>query len=576
MKKRCVVCAFAVEAGRFSLTQTDVIINHLVFMALDSIARVLKNACQSSGACWAVLLAPTTEGWEIIQSSGLSQRGRLALLAYLSENTVRAWVSGALTVGRSRSRQVEAMDDARCARLYLFPRKSEGQVFMVGAQALSGQQQAIWRNLVLNKKSGAASESVHQPVEASGVPTRDLAFLKKVLREMAAITDASLACRHLAHLLSGYFRCDVVVIWAVQPNGQVLQNVYGKLTPALQSLAERLRLRGKSRLIDPKPASDDGQVGAVMCAPLDAADPSAGMLLLARQSGAYAKSDLLMLELVAAMLAGVLTNAAQYQSLQDTVTALQETQQELQARISAQKEAEARLVQAAKLAAVGEMAAGVAHELNNPLTTVVGFTELVMDEMPDDMPQKNDLDMVLREARRARTVVRRLLDFARQSETSRASADLNELVTDVVALMRHLLHTSGVELRLDLQDQLPWTVMDRNQIKQVILNLVHNALNATQKGKGQITITTRLRSLYDRQWLTLAVRDNGVGIPPDQIEHIFEPFFTTRSASGGTGLGLSVTYGIVTDHGGRIEVESQVQVGSVFTVWLPLTDSGNG
>ncbi len=545
-------------------------------MALNSIARALKNACQSSGACWAALLAPAPVGWEIIQSSGLSQRGRLALLAYLSENNVRAWLSGALAVGRSRSRQVEAMDDARCTRLYLFPRKSEGQVLMVGAPALSRQQQALWRNLVLHQKSDAGSQSAYQPEETGGVPMRDLSFLKKVLREMAAITDASLACRHLSHLLSGYFRCDVVSIWAAQPNGQVLQNVYGKLTPGLQSVAERLRLRGKSRLIDPKPGREEGQCGAVMCAPLDAADPSAGMLLLARQSGAYAKSDLLMLELLAAMLAGVLANAAQYQSLQDTVTALQETQQELQARISAQKEAEARLVQAAKLAAVGEMAAGVAHELNNPLTTVVGFTELVMDEMPDDMPQKNDLDMVLREARRARTVVRRLLDFARQSETSRASADLNELVTDVVALMRHLLHTSGVELRLDLQDQLPWTVMDRNQIKQVILNLVHNALNATQKGKGQITITTRLRSLYDRQWLTLAVRDNGVGIPPDQIEHIFEPFFTTRSASGGTGLGLSVTYGIVTDHGGRIEVESQVQVGSVFTVWLPLTDSGNG
>lgn len=503
---------------------------------------------------------------------------RSELLSYLADFSTHAWLSGALTVGRSRSRRVAGLGDAHCEHLYLFPRKREGVVLLVGAPTLSVGQQRVWRNMEilspreLTRDVSEAGEGA--PEKSGGLATRDLSFLKKVLREVAAITDVERACRHTAYLLADHFGCDVVALWAMQPGGEPVTSIYGQMPPPLQALADRLRQRGKSRLLDSLPGAVGADAPGVygVCAPLDASEPSAGMLFLTRRSASFSKSDLLMLELVAAMISGVIANAGQYRSLQDTVVALQEAQQELQARISAQKEAEARLVQAAKLAAVGEMAAGVAHELNNPLTTVVGFTELVMDEMPDDMPQKNDLDMVLREARRARTVVRRLLDFARQSETSRASADLNELVTDVVALMRHLLHTSGVELRLDLQEGLPWTVMDRNQIKQVILNLMHNALNAIPKGAGEITITTRQRTLYERPWLTLAVRDNGVGIPPEHIEHIFEPFFTTRSGSGGTGLGLSVTYGIITDHGGRIEVESQVQVGSVFTVWLPLTE----
>lgn len=543
-------------------------------MSDKMLVRSLKQACQSSGACWAVLLVPSAEGWEIRQACSLSQRMRSQLLTYLADFSTHAWLSGALTVGRSRSRRVTGMGDVRCEHLYLFPRKSEGMLLLVGGPTLSTAQQNAWRKMDLSPPRATPVEEEHLTAESGGLATLHLSFLKKVLREMAAITDVNLACRHISYLLADHFNCNLVAIWAAQAGGMPVTSIYGQLPPALETLAERLRQRGKSRLIESlsKASGSDDLCGSGVCAPLDASDPSAGLLLLTRLGGPYAKSDLLMLELVAAMLAGVIANAGQYRSLQDTVTALQETQQELQARINAQKEAEARLVQAAKLAAVGEMSAGVAHELNNPLTTVVGFTELVMDEMPDDMPQKKDLDMVLREARRARTVVRRLLDFARQSETSRASADLNELVSDVVALMRHLLHTSGVDLRLDLQDGLPWTVMDRNQIKQVILNLMHNALNATPKGEGEITIVTRQRVLYERPWLTLSVQDNGIGIPADHIEHIFEPFFTTRSGAGGTGLGLSVTYGIITDHGGRIEVESQMQVGSVFTVWLPLTE----
>ena len=255
--------------------------------------------------------------------------------------------------------------------------------------------------------------------------------------------------------------------------------------------------------------------------------------------------------------------------LQNTVMELQLTQQELQARIAAQREAEARLIQAAKLAAVGEMAAGVAHELNNPLTSVVGFTELALEEIPEGSSVRADLELVLQEARRARSVVRRLLDFARQSETVRVKADINEIVDDVLVLTRHFMQTSNVHLEAHLGENLKWAWVDRNQIKQVVINLVNNALYAMPNG-GQIVVETAEQARYGQDWLTFSIRDSGIGIPAENMGRIFEPFFTTRGDRGGPGLGLSVTYGIVTDHGGMIEFESQVNVGSTFVVWLPL------
>ncbi len=254
------------------------------------------------------------------------------------------------------------------------------------------------------------------------------------------------------------------------------------------------------------------------------------------------------------------------------VQELEQTHQELQARINAQMEAETRLIQAAKLAAVGEMAAGVAHELNNPLTSVVGFTELALDDLPADSPIRKDLELVLQEARRARSVVRRLLDFARQSETSRVKADINEIVDDVMMLTKHLMHNSNVEPEIRIGANLPWVLVDRNQIKQVVINLVNNGLYAMPQG-GRLVVETAEQPRYSRRWITLTVRDTGIGIPPENLQRIFEPFFTTRSDHGGTGLGLSVTYGIVTDHAGMIEVESAVQQGSTFVVWLPLEEA---
>lgn len=242
--------------------------------------------------------------------------------------------------------------------------------------------------------------------------------------------------------------------------------------------------------------------------------------------------------------------------------------QEVQERIEAQRLAESRLLRSARLAAVGEMAAGVAHELNNPLTTVTGFVELVLADLPPEAAAREDLELVLREALRARGVVRRLLDFARPADNVRTRTGLNELVSDVLALVSHQARTYNIEISLYLADNLPWITVDPNQIKQVLLNLISNAMSSMPRG-GQLTIETACEHREERDWLTLAVRDTGVGVPRENFERIFEPFFTTRQSGGGTGLGLAISYNIITDHGGFMELQSEVGKGSSFTVYLP-------
>jgi signal transduction histidine kinase len=288
-----------------------------------------------------------------------------------------------------------------------------------------------------------------------------------------------------------------------------------------------------------------------------------------REQNAFTHNDLIAMESLAGILAAVISSANQYQKLQETNRQLRAIEIELNARMEAQRSAENRLVQAAKLAAVGEMAAGIAHELNNPLTTVTGFSELILEELPEVSAYREDLEMVLREARRASDVVRRLLDFSRQGEQIRAHADLNGVVTDVLALTRHLIQTNRVELKVELDESLPWVSIDHNQMKQVLLNLIHNALHAMPNG-GELRVSTYAVNREERNWVVMSIKDNGIGISVTDQSRIFEPFFTTKGGRGGTGLGLSVTYGIVTDHGGMIEMSSELNKGSTFAVWLPI------
>jgi signal transduction histidine kinase len=480
--------------------------------------------------------------------------------------------------------------DGALSGIYV-PLRLRGQ--SIGALSVESQRRNAFspydENLLVVLASHLASLADYTRVreEAEG-RARNLAVIHEVLQQIVGLTDPREIAESTARLLARYFSYELTAVFLADENGNLTIGGFGGVSQnvikrAMKSVTYPLRggisgyvfESGRGLLVndvlqDERYTPIKGwQAGSEMCVPIRNTLNVLGVINVESSArNAFSQNDYLALESLAGILAAVITSAHQYQRLQETIYQLRETEMELNARMEAQRLAENRLVQAAKLAAVGEMAAGIAHELNNPLTSVTGFAELVLNDLPPDSPLRADLDLVIREARRARDVVRRLLDFARQSESARASASLNKVVEDVVALTRHLLHTNGVELLLHLQEDLPWVLMDENQMKQVLLNLVHNALQA-MPGGGQLEIRTAAFQKVGREGVIVSVRDSGVGIPPEIQTRIFEPFFTTKANRGGTGLGLSVTYGIVSAHGGEIELISQPGSGSTFTVWLP-------
>jgi signal transduction histidine kinase len=424
--------------------------------------------------------------------------------------------------------------------------------------------------------------------EAEG-RARNLGLIHEVVQQVVGLTDPREVAVITSDLLARYFAYELAAVFIADEKGNLTiggfggtsQNVVKRAMksfeyPVMGGITGHVFGTGESMVVndvlqEKRYRSIKGwQAGSEMCVAIREGDGIIGIIDVESSSrNAFTHNDFIALESLAGILASVITSADQYQRLQVTISQLRSIQVELRARMEAQRSAENRLIQAAKLAAVGEMAAGIAHELNNPLTSVTGFAELVLEDMPEGSESRKDLETVMREALRARDVVRRLLDFARQSESTRARASLNEVIEDVVALSRHLIHTSGIELKLDLEKNLPWASMDANQMKQVLLNLVHNALQAMPDG-GEMEIVTSNATRLNRDWVIVSVQDTGVGIPQLEQARIFEPFYTTKGNQGGTGLGLSVTYGIITDHGGQIEVVSQPGAGSKFTVWLPL------
>ncbi|TAK12492.1 MAG: GAF domain-containing protein [Anaerolineae bacterium] len=315
------------------------------------------------------------------------------------------------------------------------------------------------------------------------------------------------------------------------------------------------------------------EAGSALCVPLGVEGQWRGVLLAERaESHAFSAEDLDLVETAARLAQHALAGPGSAR-LTELAAANQNLVAELEKRKQAQVLAEERLVRSAKLAAVGEMAAGVAHELNNPLTTVSGFTELILEQMTPDSPMRADLELVLTEARRARAVVRRLLDFSRPSDVLRLPADLNDELTQALSLVHHMASTSGVEIRVSLWSELPPVRIDRNQMQQVFLNLIHNAVQAMPHG-GQLTLHTAVQQQDALDFVTASVQDTGNGIRAEDLDKVFEPFFTTKPSGQGTGLGLSVSYGIVAEHGGFIDAFSEEGRGATFTVWLPVAGPG--
>ena len=280
-----------------------------------------------------------------------------------------------------------------------------------------------------------------------------------------------------------------------------------------------------------------------------------GALTLWLEPGRLLSPDELQaLEALADQAALAFENARLYASARDSFARLRDTQ--------------IQLVHAAKMSALGQLVAGVAHELNNPLSVIVGYGQLLLArELPAAM--KRPIEMVVSQADRMAKIVRNLLFFSRQRPPERAALDLNEVIERTLSLRLNQLTLSGISVERDLASGLPAIVGDPNQLEQVFLNLLLNSEQAIHDGKRGARIVVRTSTSEGGRAVKAQVIDDGPGIPGEVLAHVFEPFFTTKEVGTGAGLGLSVSYGIVQEHGGRLVVESRPGA-TVFTLELPV------
>jgi two-component system NtrC family sensor kinase len=231
------------------------------------------------------------------------------------------------------------------------------------------------------------------------------------------------------------------------------------------------------------------------------------------------------------------------------------------------KAMQGQLIQAEKLAAIGKLAAGVAHEINNPLTGILTNSSLMLQDSASDDPRRDDLQTIVDETLRCRKIVKGLLDFARQTKPLKQATDLNRIVEDVLNLVRNQASFKNIYFEPALQDDLPSVMVDRDQMRQVVLNIVMNAAEALPHG-GEIRVISHMDRASNH--VCLSISDTGPGIPEEIRSRLFEPFFTTKAS--GTGLGLAIAYGIMERHKGTITVSSALGRGTTISLRLPVNN----
>jgi len=306
------------------------------------------------------------------------------------------------------------------------------------------------------------------------------------------------------------------------------------------------------------------QLEAIAGAPLIADNQLLGGLYFGRQTE-ISETELRLLTAVGDIMANALHRATLHEDLENHYKMLQRSQ--------------AQLIQSEKLAAIGELVAGVAHELNNPLTSVVLYSQMIQSKFKDKEISR-DLTIVVEEAQRASKIVRGLLGFARQRPPERKPVQINDVLQSALELMSYELRMHNIRTSTRYATRLPYTMADPYQLQQVFINLFTNSRQALQEKAGEegvIHITTQVSpstfgvQLADKnRVIRILFNDNGPGISPEDLSHIFDPFFTTKEAGQGSGLGLSVCHGIISEHGGHIWAESELGKGATFFIELPI------
>ena len=238
--------------------------------------------------------------------------------------------------------------------------------------------------------------------------------------------------------------------------------------------------------------------------------------------------------------------------------------------ISNEKLLQQQLIQSEKLSAIGELISGIAHELNNPLTGVMGYSQLLQLRKDLDDRAKDNLFKINNLALRCQKIVQNLLSFARKQKPERTLSDINEILEKTVELRSYELQVNNIEITRDLDRDLPKTIADAHQLQQVFLNVLTNAEQAMLEAHGKGCLTIRTRADLQKERIVVEIIDDGPGIPETYLSKIFDPFFTTKDVGKGTGLGLSLSYGMIKEHGGNIYARSRLGEGSTFVIELPI------
>ncbi|WCK52562.1 ATP-binding protein [Aneurinibacillus sp. Ricciae_BoGa-3] len=347
------------------------------------------------------------------------------------------------------------------------------------------------------------------------------------------------------------------------PPGTVLDeqnSLYWKAIREEKAILHSIGTADKDRIYAEDTTLDKLGLSQVLLLPLFSKKRAVGILSLGGTTRInYETSDFVFLQQLADQLAVCIENSRLYND------------------VTKKLHIEAQLVQSAKLAAIGEMAAGVAHELNNPLTAVLGNTQLLLRESsPDSLQNKLLLDMVTC-GKRCKNIIQNLLTFSRQNDYIFYECSLNQAVEQVLSLVGYQIERNNIHIHAEFYEGLPQVEGNLQQIEQIILNLLLNAKDAVEESAQdvkRITIRTGIKTTQPlEKFIFFCVDDNGCGIKEEEKGQIFNPFFTTKEARKGTGLGLSVSLGIAKAHGGTIEVESEAGLGSRFTLLLPVSTS---
>jgi signal transduction histidine kinase/DNA-binding NarL/FixJ family response regulator len=291
-----------------------------------------------------------------------------------------------------------------------------------------------------------------------------------------------------------------------------------------------------------------------------------GVLNLSKKGDrkAFTESDMKFLTALLGHIGFALENAKLLQEAKESARRLQQAYEQQSERLD---QAHQQIVRSDKLSSLGQLVAGVAHELNNPLTTMIGRAELLLTEISGGKASR-DLQQIVTEGERAAKIVQNLLSFSRQTSPAKQFCNINEILRRVLQILENDFRVNNIQVRTEMDPQLPQTMVDAGQMQQVFVNIANNAHQAMmgQEDRRSLTIRTRL----DQDKLRVEFSDTGPGIPAEQQQHIFEPFFTTKSEGQGTGLGLSISCGILQAHGGRLDVKSLPGEGTTFVIELPV------